>query len=352
MTNPLTRRRLAAPAATVLVALLALAGCGSSSDGDSGEAAAATDAAAGAPATDLMPAGEGTTQYPLTLTSPWGETVLEERPDRIAIVTGANDMDNTLALGVTPVFADKYMAEYEWAADAGASKIEHQGEITDVIPFEDVAASEPDLLIALQTDEAFVADSYDKLSQIAPVLVAPKVSWDVTWQESVQLIGETLDLAKKADEVITDVEAQVAEQKAAHPEFEGKSISFVEWHAGMESLTFRSFEGSATSKVFSDLGFVPSEAATTFSRDDIMVSKENYSSLDADVLMLAASKELNDEIQSEAVFKAIPAVAEGRFALLDTEKEPSAGWAMSWPSALSLPWITTLVTPELAAVTK
>ncbi|GLY32184.1 ABC transporter substrate-binding protein [Kineosporia sp. NBRC 101731] len=343
MTKTLTRRRMAAPAA-VLVALLALVGCGSSSDGDSGE----SGAAAGAPASALMPAGEGTTQYPMTLTSPWGETVLEKRPERIAIVTGANDMDNTLALGVTPVFADKYMAEYEWAADAGASKIENLGEITDVIPFEAVAASKPDLLIAIQTDAAFVGDSYKKLSQIAPVLVAPETSWDVTWQESVKLIGQTLDLSAKADDVIADVEAKVAQEKAAHPEFSGKSISFVEWHAGMESLTYRSFTGSATAEVFGELGFVPSEAASQFSRDSLLVSKENYSKLDADVLMLAASKDLSEDIQSEPVFKAIPAVADGRFALLDTEQEPSAGWAMSWPSALSLPWITALVTPKLA----
>ncbi|MCE0540783.1 ABC transporter substrate-binding protein [Kineosporia rhizophila] len=350
MIKTLTRRRVATPVA-VLVSLLALVACGSDDDGgpESGEAAAAT---AGAPATDLMPAGEGTTQYPLTLESPWGETVLEKRPERVAIVTGANDLDNTLALGVTPVFADKYMAEYEWAVDAGANDVENLGEITDVIPFEDVAASEPDLLIAIQTDEAFVADSYDKLSQIAPVLVAEKTSWDVTWQESVELIGQTLDLSAAADKVVTEVEGKVAEQKAAHPEFAGKSISFVEWHAGMESLTFRSFEGSATADVFGDLGFVPSAAASKFSRDSIMVSKENYGELDADVLMLAASKELSEDIQTEPVFKAIPAVAEGHFTLLDTEKEPSAGWAMSWPSALSLPWITELVTPQLAEVAK
>lgn len=342
---------------------ITLSGCGSSgtaSSASSGSSAASSASASSAPASEadaspvaseggsLLPAAEGTTTYPLTLKSPWGETVLEQRPERIAIVTGANDLDNTLALGVTPVWADDWQAAYEWAQTAGAAKIETLGEITDTIPVEEVATSEPDLIIAIQTDAGILEDHYAKLAEVAPVLVAEQTSWDVGWQDSVRLIGTTLDLSKRAEEVVADVDGQIAAAAAANPEFAGKSLTFVLWLQGNEKLTYRSFEGSPTAGLFTELGFASSPSAAQFNRDNLVLSPENYGLIEADVVLVASPQAQFDALLQVPTFASVPAIAEKRYALIDPDAVDGIGWALGWPSALSTPWLVDKLTPPLA----
>ena len=368
MTNTQPRRRWFATPAAVVAMSIALAGCGSSGSSASGgsESAAAgstvaSGAAAGAAASAgqaavspaavegaLLPAAEGKTSYPLTLTSPWGETVVEQRPERIAVVTGANDVDNTLALGVTPVWADDWQASYEWTTAAGSEDIETRGEVSDTIPAEDVATSEPDLIIAIQTDADILGASYEKLAAVAPVLTTEAPSWDIGWQDTVRLIGSTLDLSDRADDVITDVDAQIADAAAANPEFQGTSLSFVLWLQGNETLTFRSFEGSPTADLFTSLGFAASPNAAQFSRDNLLLSPENYGLIDADVVLVASPQEQFDKLLQVPTFASVPAIAEQRYALIDLDVEKEVGWAMGWPSALSTPWLVDKVAPPLA----
>lgn len=362
MTITQPRRRWLAISVAIVAMSIAIAGCGSSggsSAGGAGSSAAATSAgvaatestsnAGASPAAaeggSLLPAAEGTTTYPLTLKSPWGETVLEQRPERIAVVTGANDLDNTLALGVTPVWADDWQASYEWTTDAGSEKIATRGEVTDTIPAEDVAASDPDLIIAIQTDADILGSAYDKLAATAPVLTVDAPSWDVTWQDSVRLIGSTLDLSRRAETVISDVDATIA--AAANPAFQGKSLSFVLWLQGNETLTYRSFAGSSTEEFFTQLGFTAPATAAQFSRDNLLLSPENYGLIDADVVLVASPKEQFDKLMATPTFAAVPAIAQQRYALIDLSTEKELGWAVAWPSALSLPWLVGKVVPPL-----
>lgn len=349
------RRWLAIPVAIVAMSI-AIAGCGSSGGTSAGATSAGLDATAestsnagASPAAaqggSLLPAAEGTTTYPLTLKSPWGETVLKQRPERIAVVTGANDLDNTLALGVTPVWADDWQASYEWTTGAGSAKIATRGEVTDTIPAEDVAASDPDLIIAIQTDADILGSAYDKLAATAPVLTVDAPSWDVTWQDSVRLIGSTLDLSRRAETVISDVDATIA--AAANPAFQGKSLSFVLWLQGNETLTYRSFAGSSTEEFFAQLGFTAPATAAQFSRDNLLLSPENYGLIDADVVLVASPKEQFDKLLATPTFTAVPAIAQQRYALIDLSTEKELGWAVAWPSALSLPWLVGKVVPPL-----
>ncbi len=343
-----SRRRWVAALAAV-AAFTALAGCGGpAATPSSTPPSNPSSTPAGAPASDHLPAGEGTTAYPLTLVSPWGKTTLQKRPERIAIATGANDLDNTLALGVTPVWADDWQASYEWTTAAGSKKIERRGEVTDTIPVEDIAASKPDLIIAVQTDAGILEDAYPKLTTIAPVLTVEKPSWDVTWQETVRLIGATLDLTKRADLVISDVDAKVTAAAQAHPEFRGKSLAFVLWLQGNEKLTFRSFQGSPTSELLAKLGFAEAPSASKFSRDNLFLSAENYALIDADVVLIASPKAQFDKLLKTPTFATVPAIAQKRYALIDLSVEKELGWAVSWPSALSVPWFLGKIVPPLA----
>ncbi len=343
MTIAMARRRWFAALAAV-AALSVLAGCVSAGAAPSSAPAASS----AAPASGLLPAGEGTTSYPLTLESPWGKTVLEKRPERIAIATSANDLDNTLVLGVTPVWADDWQASYEWTTAAGSKKIEHRGEVTDTIPVEDIAASEPDLIIAVQTDAGILEDAYSKLTAVAPVLTVQKPSWDITWQETVRLIGATLDLTQRAEQVIADVDAKVVAAAQANPAFRGTSLSFVLWLQGNEKLTYRSFQGSSTSELLTELGFAEAPSAARFSRDNLLLSAENYGLIDADMVLIASPKAQFDKLLKTSTFAAVPAIAQKRYALIDLSVEKELGWAVSWPSALSVPWFLGKIVPPLA----
>lgn len=103
--------RLTALSAAVVAAVLTLSACSTEmTAGDTEQTAAASEASS------LLPAGEGTTEYPLTLETPFGETVLEERPERVAVVSAVGvDTESLLALNAVPVFAvAKYDGEDPW----------------------------------------------------------------------------------------------------------------------------------------------------------------------------------------------------------------------------------------------
>src|SRR5690625_5989452 len=64
----------------------------------------------------LLPEGEDSTQYPLTLETPFGHTVLDKCPERVAVVSAVGvDTESLLALDAVPVFAvAKYDGEDPW----------------------------------------------------------------------------------------------------------------------------------------------------------------------------------------------------------------------------------------------
>ena len=80
----LTSSRLSRRAVTglPLAALLGLAACSTGESGASGASDAGGADADGSSAPALLPAAEGATQYPLTVTTWLGESVLEQRPTR------------------------------------------------------------------------------------------------------------------------------------------------------------------------------------------------------------------------------------------------------------------------------
>lgn len=107
----------------------------------------------------------------MTFTSPWGESTLEARPERIAAV-GYKDTDIVASMGESPVIVPENTVKQEtWTLDALSGDPEATFEYTEsgMPPMEELAAAEPDLIIASQLD---LKDVYDQLSDIAPVISA------------------------------------------------------------------------------------------------------------------------------------------------------------------------------------
>ncbi len=353
MISPTWRRA----SAVALAALLALTGCAST-----GGAEPATPSSSGP--TGPMPAAEGTTAYPLTLTTWAGETVLAKRPERIAVLGTSPNMDALQALGVTPVYA---LTEdpYPWRDAAWAGRIEKTDTATrkDPINFEGIAATEPDLIVAIGA--LWEKPEFTKLAEIAPVLEGPEQA-ELPWQEIQRTIGRTVDLAAAADRAVTTAEQAITAAATAHPEFKGRTITIANDYGPQYGLSFYNVAGGTAENILSGLGFATNPRAAKFVEQDV-VSDENQSLLDADILVVVyVDEQSRTTREAKPLFKAVPAVAGGRYVSLAASKEnpdkvvdaagrplDNATWVLrAGASAVSLPWGVQVVTDQWLAGAK
>ncbi|RAY16745.1 iron-siderophore ABC transporter substrate-binding protein [Actinomadura craniellae] len=358
MTSSIFRRgrRWRLAPAVALTALLALTGCASTED----EPNPASSRPAG-----LLPAAEGTTKYPLTLKTWAGESTLQKRPERIAVIGMSPNLDALQSLKVTPVYTLTEDPVVGWRDKAWAQKIEKVDTATrrDDTPFEGIAAAKPDLIIAVGAvvDEA----EFKKLADIAPVLETEKEE-EISWQDRQRLVGTTLDLAAAAGTLVTSAEQAIAAAAKAHPQFAGKTITIANDYGPQHGLSYYTVAGSITEGVMTNLGFTPNPNAKKFVDEDV-VSDENLGLLDADLLVVVyASEAFRKTREAKPLFKALKPVTEGRYvALTLVEKDPTkvtnatgqqvdnVTWMLRMgASATSLPWGVKVIADQWLAGAK
>ena len=160
-----TRRRTAACAATVVAAVM-IAACGGDDDdtgGATGSAAtAATAAGATGPAspptspaaTDVGTSIPGSTDdaaFPVTIDHALGSTEIPARPERV-ITLGYGEGDIVAALGIVPLAINAYGARADlptpWFDEAVDGTDVQLLNLADGIPYERIAALDPDVILA------------------------------------------------------------------------------------------------------------------------------------------------------------------------------------------------------------
>ena len=326
-----TSIRILGLAAATLVTAGTLAGCATSSGGGTDSAAAG---------------------FPLTFQNPWGEAVIDEKPQRVAVVDSV-DLDIALALGVEPVISSVY-GDYPldpWTLD----QLEELGidelptfDATDGTDFEAVAAADPDVILA--TSGWTLEDDYDKLAQIAPV-----VAWgpdqeltDLTWSDRTLLAGQALGLEDEAQAVVDEVTADFAAVAEAHPAWAGKTLTYSVMHPG--GISYITYKGSDVT-FFTDLGFTLPPQAADYTGDDNTVSVENIDALEADVLLVGypfgdEGILTQDALESNALFQKLAVVEKGGYGILgDDVASP-----LAYPTPLSQTWVLGQITPLLEQV--
>lgn len=209
-------------------------------------------------------AQDAATAYPITIEHAFGTTVLEAKPERIATVAWANH-EVPLALGVVPVgFARANFGDDD---DDGLlpwvkAKLDELGAETPVlfdegdgIDFEAVAATEPDVILAAYS--GLSQADYDTLSQIAPVVAYADYPWSTDWRDMIRLNSAGLGMAAEGDALIADIEGEIADALAEHPELKGKSAMFVTHLNPFDLSTINFYTPNDTRvKFFADLGLV------------------------------------------------------------------------------------------------
>ena len=329
--------KLAAIAATTLTAALLLAGCST----------AASDSS-----TDSASTGGATIEHA------FGETTVPANPKNV-VTLGWGSTDASIALGVIPVAIpfDSYAGDKDgvlpWVKDAidkdGAAMPTILPESPDEPPYEAIAAADPDVILAVYS--GITEEQYKKLSEIAPTVAYPDQAWSTPWRDVVTTVGTALGKSAEAKTVLSDIDAQIAQKAAEHPEFKGKTLAAVADSSG----TFYVYKKNDPRVGFMfDLGFTNAPAVDELSNGDgtffYTLSYEQLDKLQADVVLnYATTQPEADTFISSPQTSVIPAVAAGHAAQLVGAQNISA---VSPPTALSLPWGLDNLVDTLAAAAK
>ncbi len=295
--------------------------------------------------------------FPVTIEHAFGETVIEAQPQRIVTI-GWMSQDSVLALGVVPVgipfsaWGGDENGFYPWVR----AKLDELGQgdpamlnYNDGIPFEDILATDPDLILARYS--GITQEEYDRLSTIAPVVAYDGQPWSGEWRDIVRTNGKAMGRSADAEALIVDTEAKIAEARDAHPEFEGKTFSFAGGLSGEANALGLYVSTDPRVQLVEDIGLTLAEGVRALPVDQgfsFPVSLENLSSVDADIFIAWLNDETGfDFVKDNPLMSRYRPVAEGHFvALIDR----SFVMATSAPSPLAIPYALETLVPAIADV--
>lgn len=337
ITLPAPVRRLSAAVCASALAV-ALVSCSSDSGGS-------TDVGASGDS------GANSSSFPVTIDSALGSATIEEEPERVVTI-GWGSQDIALALGVTPVGMPDMSSDttdgtgiLPWDREHidsgdggdggdGGTTPELLDATSDDLPYEDILNLEPDVILAVNS--GVTDDQYSRLSDIAPTVAYPGEAWQTSWEDQTTIVGEALGRSEQAEKLVDDTHQLIADAKAEHPEFEGKTIAFASGTTGEGLNTYLATDSRIS--LLEQLGFtVAPSVPTTGDSFAVQVSKENWASIDSDVLVSwYLSEDIRESLESDPGFARIPAVEHGGYVPLT---DPPMVYATSAISVLSLPWM-------------
>lgn len=317
-----------------VAAALALTGCGGS-NGAAGRTG---------------PPAPGTGAYPVTVTDKFGTRRIEHAPPSIASV-GRTDHDVLLALGIVPASVYRFVPAMTrgvgvWAEPAlgGANPLV----LTNPLNYEKIAALRPGLILAVQTtgDES----EYRTLSRIAPTLGPPPHAAPntVDWRESARAIATAVGRAADGDALVARTEATLAEARAAHPRFAGRSVTVLLCGGGQVSAYT---PADTRMQVATALGLMPSRhvAGLDPARYSVPLSTELIDDADADVVLVLTTEGLSapDTLAQYPILATSAAARGGRLAVVE---DYNVSLAFSSASVLSIPYALRGLIPPLTRV--
>lgn len=334
---------LAALAAVSLAGAFVLSGCA----GSPGSDAAPSDAAA---------AGDDSA-FPVTFEHLYGETTIEAKPERVA-TWGWGATDAVLALGIVPVAISSM--DYgggddritPWVEDAiddlGGEAPAILDNATYELSIEELLTADPDVLIAPYS--GLTQEEYDAVTEAGIPVVAPEEAlWSTPWRDVITETGKALGLEPEAEQLVTDLDAQVADAAAEHPEFDGTTIAYID--DDVDTL-YMYLPADPRVEILEDLGFTTPDGIIDLDTGEstfyTTVSYENLDQIDAQVIFTQAEEQSAlDEFVASDRGRLIPAVAQGAVASIVGEENVAA----VSPTALSLPWLLPTMVEQLADAT-
>lgn len=293
------RRPVLSTTGLVLAAALALAGCGSSEEPDTGAAPDAT----------------GDEAFPRTVEHAMGSTEIPERPERV-VVLDTGELDSVLTLGVTPVGAvttavsDGFLS---YLAD-DAEGIEVVGTIAEP-NLEAIAAAEPDLILSNNVRHE---ELYEQLSQIAPTVFAADLG--DTWKENLLLGAEALGEEEQAQELLDAYEREAEELGEAIGDPAATTISPLRFVGGpIRAYQPDSFIGTVLADIGLDIVELPGGEGETF----VELGEEDLTQADGQVVLYSSYGSADESGEAAIVagplWSRLPAVQNGQVHQVDDD---------------------------------
>lgn len=291
--------------------------------------------------------------FPVTIEHAYGETTIEKAPERVATVGWANH-EVPLALGLVPVG----MSKSTWGDDNGngimpwtEEKLKELGaetptlfDETDGIPFEQVADTQPDVILASYS--GLTQEDYNTLSKIAPVVAYPDVPWTTSMEEMVEMNAEAIGKEDEGEKLVDDLDKQTEKALSKYSDLKDKKVLFTAFGGTTDAskigffttedprMGFLAEHGLGTPDIVEKNSKgtkqfwveVSAEKPEEFNDVDLVVA---YSSGNA-----ADDKKALEEMQKDPLKGKIPAVKAGHVVFLDNG--PLGASANQSP--LSIPW--------------
>ncbi|GLZ33683.1 iron siderophore-binding protein [Lentzea sp. NBRC 105346] len=316
--------------ALMLVAVLALAACGTVTD-------VPTKAAAG---------------FPVTVEHKLGTTEIKAPPKRI-VTLGLSDHDAVVALGIQPVgvidwFKERPWGKWPWLKDKiGTPEIVGERDEYNV---EKIASLKPDLILAHYS--GIKKEQYDTLSQIAPVVAQVKgfEDYGAPMAEMARLTAKALGKSAEMDKIIDEMNGRFKAVRDKHPEWAGKTAIVADSFQAGNFAVFASHDPKT--KFLQDLGFkMPEAIQKEIGKTDVVdFSYERLDVLEADRLVwLLSSPLVVEQLKNEALYKRLNVVKENR-ALYVPYEDPPVGASISFNTVLSIPYALDHLVPQLEAI--
>ncbi|GAB3163094.1 iron-siderophore ABC transporter substrate-binding protein [Myceligenerans halotolerans] len=286
------RRGLAAVALVVAATLTACSG-GTNGVPDAGPSATTAGIAAA---------------FPTAIEHAFGETTIDAEPARVVTI-GWGDLDNALALGVTPVgyYAPGAMTDelMPWAEElVDGARPEYLGPEAE-LDLERVAALEPDLILSVQ-GHRLDEDVYGLLSAIAPTVVHPageESAWRIGRDAATRQIAASLGRPAEGEQLLDDLNAQLAATREAYPGLEGETGVVVLPGDGVY-YAYNTADGRG--EFLASLGLVLPDAVEETSGTDsiyLELSPEEVGLVDGDVVVFVTAAPQDDPVATNALFE-------------------------------------------------
>ncbi|BAK15420.1 ABC-type Fe3+-hydroxamate transport system, periplasmic component [Solibacillus silvestris StLB046] len=288
---------------------------------------------------------DSATQYPIVIKHALGETVIEEKPERVATVAWANH-DVALALGVVPVgfSAANYGVQDEsgmlpWTAEKLKELGEENPNIyqdTDGIDFEAISDSNPDVILAAYS--GLTQEEYDTLSEIAPVVAYPETPWVITWRDQILFNAKGMGMEEEGKQLIADTEKLIQDKANEFPEIKGKKAAFGMFNATDLSKFYIYTPADPRGELLEELGMEYPESIKAQVQDEssfyIELSAENADALnDAEILIAYGDDNTLKALQADPILGKVPAIKNGTV-LIIPDNTPLA--AAGNPNPLSI----------------
>lgn len=283
----------------------------------------------------------------------YGTTEVPADATKVATVAWANQ-DVLLALGIMPLGFSKQT----WGVTDGSGMLPWTKEKVDELTangaaqpklFDDdggvkinpqaVNATKPEVILAVYSGMS--KEEYETLSKIAPTVAYPKVAWGTPWRETIAINATAVGKKTEGDTLVADLEKQVADAVAKHPQIKGKAAAFC-YTAEGDATKFGYYTTADPRTAFlSDLGMkVPASVEKTSKENasafNVDISTENADSLnDFDLIVMYGTESDLAAMQANSLLNQVRAIKNGAVAFVGNS-DPMA--ASTNPGPLSIPW--------------